>query len=134
MLLVPNGWHFGNHCRIIWFYQEKRIAFLPVTSPVSLSLGRLRSAGASTPSPPPAQSRVLTVEMRMPLLESRKGSVQEGLTANLEHSHNGHRKGGPGEIKCVSSDAVLAERGESCGPGRVLLYRDETCTRSPPLI
>lgn len=83
---------------------------------------------------PPAQCPVLAVEMRMPLLDSRKGSLREGSTANLEHFHSGCRKGGPEETKCISSHAILAEREESCGPGRVLLYRDETCTQFPPLI
>ena len=50
--------------------------------------------------------------MQVPLLDSRNRSMQEGLTANLEHLHNGHRKSGPGAIKCISSEATLAE-GES---------------------
>lgn len=70
----------------------------------------------------------------MPLLGSRKGSLREGLTANLEHFHNGCRKSGPGETKCISRHAILAERGETCGPGGVLLRRDETRTQFPPLI
>ena len=63
-------------------------------------------------------------------LGEQKGSPREGSTADLERFHSGRRKGGPEETTRMPSHAILEESGEYCWQGRVLLYRDETCTVS----
>lgn len=136
---------FGNHCHIIRLFSGENnvpashcthepTPWVPLLSRCHLEL---------QPFPPfPVHHLALSIKVWMSLLDRGKGSLGEGLTADLKCSHNWHMT--PRAIYTEEEEwawqyqrnAFLVtqfwlRRGEACGPGRVLSRCDET--QFPPL-